>query len=154
MKNQLYRQTAEQMFSLLPLIKRYFHHLNIPEHEEIPRHLYAVLLTSFHCGKKNMTSIADFLGISKPLMTQQVDKLVENGFMDREFNPEDRRIIEISLTQKGQKTAETIKKTFGEKAAILLSSLSLEDIDLLYQNLSSANQILKKIKIKQCNKTA
>jgi DNA-binding MarR family transcriptional regulator len=149
MKPNSYLTAVELMYTLLPQMKKYFHNVSSGDQGDIPRHLYPLLLISHYCGKKNMTTIADYLGMSKPLVTQQVEKLIEYGLMNRSFSSEDRRIIEISLTAKGLKTAEKIKNLNKEKGAAALSPLSEDEIVVLQKSLSAVIDILKKINRKQ-----
>lgn len=49
-----------------------------------------------------MKDIASELDISPSTLTSIVDKLVEKGLVQRDFDLEDRRKIQISLTKKGE----------------------------------------------------
>lgn len=49
---------------------------------------------------KNLSSIACFMGVSKPAVTGLINTLEKEGFVKREHNLVDRRKIEIVLTRK------------------------------------------------------
>lgn len=49
---------------------------------------------------KDLSSIADFMGVSKPTVTGIMNTLEREGFVRREHDPDDRRRIDIVLTEK------------------------------------------------------
>ena len=54
-------------------------------------------------GTMHVAKIGEKLVIAKAQMTHLIDKLVELGFIERIPGPVDRRTMNISLTQKGEK---------------------------------------------------
>ncbi len=49
---------------------------------------------------KDLSSLADFMGVSKPTITGIMNTLEREGFVRREHDTEDRRRIDMVLTQK------------------------------------------------------
>ena len=49
------------------------------------------------------------LGVSKQAASQLIDTLVVRGYLVRETDPEDRRRLKISLTNRGQEAAEGVR---------------------------------------------
>lgn len=49
---------------------------------------------------EDLTSIADFMGVSKPTVTGIIGTLEKDGFLRRETNEDDRRRVDIVLTEK------------------------------------------------------
>ncbi len=72
----------------------------------------------------SMRDIAEFLRITSPGATMIVDKLVENGELDRKADPADRRVVRLVVTTKGRVTLETGMKVIKKLIAKRLSSLS------------------------------
>lgn len=143
-----YAEAADLFYSTLPLIKKYFMHTSTGIQGDIPHHLYSTLLYVYYCGKRNMSSISDYLGLSKPLVTQQVDKLVETGYLNRKYNSDDRRIIEIDITDKGKKSAKEITSFFREKGALALSKLSESELQKFTESISTIKKVLSGIDFK------
>ena len=81
--------------------------------------------------KKNkdvlMGDIAGHFKISLPTATVLSDKLVNSGLVKRERSENDRRIVNVSLTQKGEKMLKTAMKQRHQKVNKMLSLLSMED---------------------------
>src|SRR6185369_2564685 len=54
-----------------------------------------------HYGTLSMSDIGKCLSMPKPHITVIVDKLIEEGYVERQSDPADRRIVNILLTEKG-----------------------------------------------------
>ena len=72
-------------------------------------------------GKVKPTKIAQNFNITPASVTSQIDTLVQKNLLERIYNQNDKRVIEITLTKKGQELLEkeldhldvVCKKTFG-----------------------------------------
>ena len=104
--------------------------------------LLSVLLRN---GPTRMSDIGKLLKVSKPNITFLVDKLEEQNLISRENDKEDRRVINICLTEKGRKTIEDSKATLHRKIIGKLSLLSGEDLQTLQKSLKTSFDILEKM---------
>ena len=52
-------------------------------------------------GTTAVSDIGDELGISNPAASQMIDRLVQDGLVLRTEHPDDRRVKQIKLTEKG-----------------------------------------------------
>ena len=86
-----------------------------------------------------MKDVASELGISPSTLTTIVDKLVEKGLVKRDLDIDDRRKVQISLTQKGETIHEYLVKFRKKVLEPIFSRLSPEEIEAL-------KSILQKIK--------
>jgi DNA-binding MarR family transcriptional regulator len=68
-------------------------------------------------GPVCMTDLARFGGVSMAAMTGIVARLVRSGYVCRQADPKDRRIIKVCLTMKGQKA---VKKVHEERRHVIL----------------------------------
>ncbi len=78
------------------------------------------------------------LSISKSQMTHLIDKLISLGIVARVPDTKDRRIINISLTDKGRKVLEEYRRLIRENIERKLSYLKheeLEELSLLLRKL-------------------
>lgn len=60
--------------------------------------------TLFHLNLRGHTGVSDLgqhLGVSSAAASQMLDRLVEEGLIERTEDPDDRRMKKISLTEKG-----------------------------------------------------
>jgi DNA-binding MarR family transcriptional regulator len=58
--------------------------------------------------KKNISFIADSVGVSKPTISRAVDNLIDKGIIEKSINPDNRRSHILNLTQKGIQIALNI----------------------------------------------
>ncbi|HVB64832.1 MAG TPA: MarR family winged helix-turn-helix transcriptional regulator [Nitrolancea sp.] len=90
----------------------------------------------------DLRTLAEQMGISASGASQQVDKLVERGFLVREDDPDDRRRLSLELTEHGQQATGEISKatrSYIESALSVLSDEELADFHrLLSRVLASA----------------
>lgn len=94
-------------------------------------------------GALSMSEIGKYLSMPKPHVTVIVDKLIEEGYVERHSDPNDRRIINISLTPRGLADFEDFKLAISETLKSKLSLLNVEELDVL----SAASQQVKDILI-------
>ena len=129
----------------MPLLKKIFFHTLQDHCGKMPRHLYTTLLCVHFNGKQRMSEISERLGLSKPLITQHVDKLVADGFFRRVDDPADRRIVFIEMTAKGSKYAQEVAEYFLNKGTAALNVLSRSDIAKFSGCIRTLSELLAKI---------
>ena len=61
-------------------------------------------------GESRMTDMAHFMHVTTAAMTGIVDRLVGYGYVVRVYDPEDRRIIKIKLTDQGNALLKKINR--------------------------------------------
>lgn len=97
-------------------------------------------------GTLPTSEIGKRLCISKPNMTALIDKLIEEGKVERVQNKCDRRIVDIAITKQGR--AFLVKQKNIAKGLMKknLTQLNDKDLDALYKSLESIKLVLSKIK--------
>ena len=100
---------------------------------------------SRHSQGLKMSKISELLRVSNGNVTAIVDRLVEDGLVDRQQVPGDRRAIEIRLTKKGQVAFE--EQAADHKAWIeeLLSGIGGGSLDTLNVMLEVMNNHLETV---------
>lgn len=66
----------------------------------------AALLRIHKSGCSNVSCLGEEMGISNPAASQMLERLVQMGLVIRRENPEDRRLKQIALTERGQAVLE------------------------------------------------
>jgi DNA-binding MarR family transcriptional regulator len=100
-------------------------------------------------GILSMSDIGKCLSMPKPHITVIVDKLVEVEYVERQHDPNDRRIVNILITQKGLSDFEEIKQIISEDLKDKLHSLNAEEQDLLVVSSQNVKDILISILAKE-----
>lgn len=81
------------------------------------------------------------LGVTRQAASQLIDTLVLRGYLSREINPEDRRRLNIVLTEHGRAAAAAIRAAIAEVDAELAQMLSLDQLAGLRAGLAALGEI-------------
>lgn len=92
-----------------------------------------------------MSALGKKLYISKPYMTVLVDTLVEDGLVIRHYNPQDRRVINVSISEKGREKLESVKNMIREQMRMIISDLPESDLQVLCSSGVKLTEIVSKI---------
>ena len=95
-----------------------------------------------------MSAISDRLGLSKPLVTQHVNRLVADGYCERSADPADRRIIYIEATPKGTAYAREVSDYFQERGVKALSFLSPEELERFCASMQTLHELLSGLAVR------
>lgn len=109
-----------------------------------PSHLRIVFLLN-NLGSMPVSVLAKRLFIAKPNMTPLIQKLIDKGLVKRVSNEEDRRIINIALTEKGHEYMNEQKQLLTYNLRMKLSSLKNEDLEKLSIALKYMKEVFSKI---------
>ena len=93
-------------------------------------------------GTQSMSDIGKCLSMPKPHVTVIVDKLIEEGLVERQSDPSDRRIVNILITEKGAEVFQNIKLEISENLKIKLSKLSDDEQEILADASQKVREIL------------
>ncbi len=92
--------------------------------------ILAMLIVDRH-GEVIMSEIADYLNIPLSTATGIINRLVNKGYLLRERNESDRRIVSIQLTEAGQALVAGIKVTINEYVERIDRLLTEEEREML-----------------------
>lgn len=73
-----------------------------------------VLFYLINLESSNLKDMAAALQLESPVVTGIVDRLVKEGLVTREEDPQDRRSLKISLTDKGRAVVKEVSPVVGE----------------------------------------
>jgi len=97
-------------------------------------------------GGITLIDLASALNLDTSTISRTIDNMVRGGLVERKANPDDRRYIDISLTDAGQKIFDEINCTFDQFYTDIFSSIPaekhrqvIESINLLADALSHTN---------------
>ena len=86
-------------------------------------HVLFMLLSD---GPATMSRLAESLNVSLPNVTGIVDRMVENGLVERGRAEDDRRVVTVIATAAGRNTVEEIDMLRRRQLAALLAQLDPE----------------------------
>jgi DNA-binding MarR family transcriptional regulator len=96
-------------------------------------------------GTLHVAKIGDKLRIAKAQMTHLIDKLVELDFVKREMDSNDRRTINITITEKGSKVLEEQDNLVINAVRENMSSLTGKELEALSHSLRNLRDTLFKL---------
>ncbi|MGZ7209713.1 MAG: MarR family winged helix-turn-helix transcriptional regulator, partial [Methanobacterium sp.] len=111
MDEERMNKMVDDLYLLFPLFrKKLFKHKKGLKEGQIPRSYYHVLGVLKKRGELPMSKIGNRVHISKSNMTSLIDKLVEDGLVERIPDKNDRRVINIKITDKGNDLLKNLRK--------------------------------------------
>ena len=145
MDEERLNKMVDDIYLLFPLFrKKLFKHKKRSK-EHIPRSYYHVLKVLKKRGELPMSKIGSRVHISKSNMTSLIDKLAEKGLVERIPDKDDRRVINIILTEKGDNLLTNLREYSNNEIKRNLSTLSNEDLEKLYDSVENIKEILMKL---------
>lgn len=127
MKSETGRRILLSCINLKRKLNSIFSHSLLTEGE------YFAILEIDRRNRKNVvppkvSEIADALGVARPAATRMLNTLEEKGYVQKEITKTDRRVVYLSLTEKGEELlrraeqvvnyiVEQVEQQFGEQDA-------------------------------------
>ena len=94
-------------------------------------------------GEKNMSRIAKMLDITVGSLTTSMNGLVKKGYVIRERSEEDRRVVTVRLTKKGEQAYHHHARFHELMANAALKSLSDQEIPAVTKTLASLAEFFR-----------
>lgn len=96
-------------------------------------------------GEIMPSTLGKYTGMDKSSLTRMVDDLEKKGIVFRKTDPDDRRKVLVSLTEKGLNCYNYLTKITVEMADEILTFVDDRDIEEYLQSLETMVKILRKI---------
>ena len=137
---------AQNLFDALPIFRKRVLHLDAIQREyHIPLSHVQVLALLNDNGSLSVSEISRRLGIAKPNITPLVDRLFEAGYVDRQHDENDRRVVNIVLLPAGMEKLSAIRATISRQIQTQADDLSLSEFRELHDSLESVVRILSSL---------
>ncbi len=129
-----------------------FHNISAMEEEAIRAGAYSdVTANDMHVmeaigmrERRSMTYVSKLLHITTGTLTISVNSLVKKGYVQRERSESDRRVVLVSLTERGQQAYLQHQAIRGQLADSMVGHLTEEEKRVLEKALSHINQMFAK----------
>ena len=95
---------------------------------------------------KNMTTVAKLLSVTTGTLTISMNSLVKKGYVQRVRSEEDRRVVLVSLTEKGKSAFAHGKRFHDEMIRQVLKGLDGEEQEVLRKALLNLMDFFEKMK--------
>lgn len=126
---------ADRLFrELLPTVPRDLLSLDIT----MPQ--MKILLILFVSGPRRMSDIASELDVTLPTATSLIDRLVEKHYVERETQPDDRRVVLCQLADAGEQVVRHIWQTAGKRSRELLQAMDVSKLEMFAEALQAMHE--------------
>jgi DNA-binding MarR family transcriptional regulator len=110
--------------------KRSAHTLARPEIDlTLPQ--MVTLFAIHNSGTCRMSTLAEITQQSAGTLTGIVDRLIDDGLVARVRNAADRRVVEVTLTNKGESRLQSVLNVRYADMEVLLNHFEIDDLDNL-----------------------
>lgn len=103
-------------------------------------HVIEAVYSLVEKGENQMSEIAKYLSITPGSLTTAVNCLVKKGYLERESQPNDRRIVKIVPTKAAEEVNKMHEKLHKEMIDGVLSSIDDKDINVVLKTLEGLNK--------------
>ena len=126
MKNYV-KDSYEDLLELSMGTRKFFRHFfSFLEKFTMPQ-MDALMFIQLNPGKQ-MKEVAEYMEISLAAATPLINNLIKGKHLRRIFNPDDRRVIKLEITESGKKKLEQLNKDMHEKMGGLFGKLTKEEL--------------------------
>lgn len=94
-------------------------------------------------GPHSPVMLAELLGVSKPMITANLNSLSEKGYITKEPSQDDKRVYYVLLTEKALQLVEAARIDTDKNLAQLAEIMGQDAFELLVDLTQKANQILE-----------
>jgi DNA-binding MarR family transcriptional regulator len=136
------KKVANSLITFIPVFyRKFFHTISC---SEVSRQQLMLLFHLMMEGGMPMNHYCNAMMISKPNLTVLAEKLIQEGYIERDYVPGDRRVILLKITKNGKEYMHQEKEKI---MAVMLNKIAaLDDIDILH--LKELMEATQKILIK------
>jgi DNA-binding MarR family transcriptional regulator len=103
-------------------------------------------MAAFHEDRRySMGELCKIANVKMPSMTEVVDRLEKEGFVERVRDSEDRRVVRVQLTSSGRKAHDQILKTREQELFNIFGILDDMEREKFLKALQTASKTMKKV---------
>jgi DNA-binding MarR family transcriptional regulator len=103
---------------------------------------FRLLHTVYRHEKLMITEVSELLNISLPNCSRYVKTAIEDGYIKKQIDLDDKRIYYISLTEKGRSIVESTLVNFTDDMGQQLVDLDMKSLERLNQSISDLNNVI------------
>lgn len=142
---------AENLLAIHPLLYKSISKPMKNKSSITPGGMFVMGILKRH-GMLSMSDIGNYLSMPKPHVTVIIDRLIDEEYVLRQNDPNDRRVVNILLTEKGISDFEELKEALSINLKSKLVMLSEEELEQLSKASQQMKEILISILSKEKNK--
>lgn len=139
-------QLSEEYIDACRCAKQTIQFLPDPPLEVQKRHIF-IIKTLYNLSMKleevRVSDIAEAIGVTLPSITKNITTLEKQGYIKKEANLEDKRVVNIYLTKKGLALHQKMVQDFHRKNSQILKDVPDEDIRLTIKTIYRIHNLME-----------
>lgn len=136
MKNNLDKEISEKIFGVYRMMRKRFDLIKTNDLTMIQLHALIFIKENKNC---QLTSLAKNFSISLPTANNLVEKLINLKLIERKDDKNDRRVIHLSITKKGENLINKLSKEKQNCFSSIISKLTIDEKKQLLKILEKIN---------------
>ncbi len=133
------QETIDRFWAVFPSIwhqvRAHIHHEAVEDTTVTVRQFH--ILRGIHHGKDSVSELAATGHISRPATSRMVDVLVNKHLVNRSQNPQDRRHVQLTLTEEGEALLNTIFNNTHHWMSEKLVQLEVDELETIVQGMEA-----------------
>lgn len=139
------KECINLMYEIYPLCRKLVFDTFDKPKIDLTRTQQIIILALAISQRLSMSQLAEKINTSNEQATRAVSQLVQKGFIERSQDKSNRRVINISLTEKANAFLNEAKMSIQGELINRFNAVSDEDMQDFYLALMQINKILKTI---------
>ena len=95
-------------------------------------------------GTMTMHALSEWMSLATSTMTRIVDNLVRDGYIARAQDPQDRRVVQVSLTEQGGQLFQAIMEIYHEYHRKIVESIPAGELHQVVESLTMLIEAIKR----------
>lgn len=145
MENDTRTKCIMSMYEIYPLSRKLVFDTFDKKKYDITRTQQIIMLSLSVSGTLTMSQLAAKINTSNEQATRAVAQLVDRGFIVRMQNPDNRRVINIKLTEEAQVFFHKMKNEILDDLIGKFKDIPDDEMESLSQSLAQVSSVLKKV---------
>lgn len=142
MTKLILEECTSSLFRVYPMFRRTVYGAFDSHSVKLTRTQQAILITMMYQQTLSMTELARSINTSNEQATRAVAQLVERGYVKRAQNENNRRVINVSLTEAAEKLIDEVIAIACEQLSARLDGISSAEVKKLTECMGAVGRIM------------
>jgi len=91
-----------------------------------------------------MNALSEWMSLATSTMTRIVDNLVRDGYIERTQDDQDRRVVHVSLTEKGKELHQVIHRVYHQYHRRIVDNIPADQLHKVVESLQVLRDAIQK----------
>ena len=94
---------------------------------------------------QRVTELAAGEGVTQPAITRVVNRLARNGWVAKETDPADGRVVMVTITSDGRELFDTVRREYGALVHEEMAALDDDDVETLARAIDVLDELINRL---------